>query len=289
MERQLIVTHHAPDLDAIASVWILKRFDFKKYADAKIAFVNPGNTLSIDEATELKIELHNVTHVDTGLGRFDHHQPDHGSKRTSATMLVYEYVVGLDPNLEKDDALSILVEYVTQIDHFEEIYWPDAGSYRYAFMIHELIRGIEFTDPHNDESQMQFGIKCLESAYATLTQQVKAREIIAEKGSEFFIGKKKCLALETRNDDTIKMAQKQGYEFVVRKDSKLGNIRIKVRPDSDINLRALYDAILEIDQTGTWYFHPSGKMLLNGSIKHNNQKASKLDIYTIIKIAKEVL
>jgi hypothetical protein len=27
-------------------------------------------------------------------------------------------------------------------------------------MIHELIRGHEFTDPHNDDSQMHFGFQC---------------------------------------------------------------------------------------------------------------------------------
>ena len=40
MERQLIVSHHAPDLDAIGSTWILKRFDAKKYASAKFHNIN---------------------------------------------------------------------------------------------------------------------------------------------------------------------------------------------------------------------------------------------------------
>ncbi|MBU0974324.1 hypothetical protein KKD03_01325 [Patescibacteria group bacterium] len=294
MERQLIITHHAPDIDAIGAVWILKRFDMNKYADAKLAFVNPGETISMDAANELGFQLYNTTHVDTGLGRFDHHQPDKGMQRLSATMLVHDYVVSKNLSLEKNEALDIIIEFITQIDHFEEIYWPDAGSYRYAFLIHELIRGIEFADPHNDESQMQFGLTCLDSAYAVLTQQVKAKEIIAEKGREFTIDRSdddknveiKCLALLTRNDDTLKIAQKQGFELVIRKDQKLGNIRIKVRPDSKIHLKPLYKAITAVDPKATWYYHPSGKMLLNGTKKHHNQIPSKLSVDEVINLTK---
>lgn len=289
MEKQLIVAHHAPDLDAIGSIWILKRFDARKYADAKLAFVNPGETISIDAAHELDFELHNVTHVDTGLGRFDHHQPDKGSERSSATMLVHQYVVSKNQDLEHDEALETISEFITEIDHFEEIYWPNAGSYRYSFMLHELIRGIEFSELHDDESQTHFGLRCLDSIYATLIQQIKAKEIIEEKGREFSIDNKKCLALETRNDDTLKVAQKQGYELVMRKDPKLGHVRIKVRPDSDIILKPLYDIIKVADPTATWFYHPGGKMLINNSKKHNNQEPSKLSIDEVIQFAKDSL
>ena len=289
MARQLIVTHHAPDLDAIGATWLLKRFEARKYADAKIAFVNPGETLSLSQATELGFELHNVTHVDTGLGRFDHHQPELGSKRLSAALLVHEHICSRNSGLEADQALQVMAEFITEIDQFEEIYWPDASNYRNNFMIHELIKGIELTQLHDDDSQMQFGMQCLDAAYASLTQQIKAREIIEEKGEEFMIGDKKCLGLETRNDDTLKVAQKQGFELVVRKDPKLGNIRIKVRPDSSIVLKPVYDAVKQADSTGTWFYHPSGRMLINGSRKHTSQIPSPLSLATIIQLIQESL
>jgi len=293
MPKQLIITHHAPDLDAITSTWLLKKFDSKKYADAKISFVNPGETISLDKARELGFELHNVVHVDTGLGRFDHHQPERGNKRVTATSLVHDYLVAQTPSLEDNDVLDILVEFVTQIDHFEEIYWPEAESYRYAFMIHDLIRGIEFTNPHDDDSQMQFGFQCLDSAYASLTQQVKAREIITQKGERFefkYQGKEiKALALSTRNDDTLKIAQKQGFELVVRKDDKKGHIRIKVRPDSKITLEKLHQVIIDKDPQATWFYHQSGKMLINGSRKHRNQTPSSLSLNQVVTLIKETL
>lgn len=289
MSKQLIVTHHAPDLDAIASTWVLKRFDSKKYADAKIAFVNPGETITIDKAHENGFELHDVTHVDTGLGRFDHHQPERGKTRVCATSLVYDYVCNRTNDLDNDQALQIISDFATEVDHFGEIYWHEAGNYKYTMMIHELIRGIEFTTPHDDHSQMQFGLQCLDAAYAALTQQVKAKEIIEEKGDEFSIGSLKCISLETRNDDTIKVAQKQGYDLVIKKDPKRGNIRIKLRPDTTIVLEKLYEAIKKADTVGYWFYHASGKMLINGSRKHTSQVPSPLTIDDVVELAKESL
>ncbi|MDQ3008581.1 MAG: hypothetical protein M3Q81_03220 [bacterium] len=288
MSRKLIVTHHAPDLDAIGAVWLLKRFDAQEYADAKVAFVNPGSTITLEEAEESGMQLHEVTHVDTGLGEFDHHQPDRGQQFICATSLVFEYISKKYPDIANDEVLKSIVTIVNEVDHFHEIFWPEASHLRYGFMIHELIRGMEFTDPHDDDSQLHFGFQCLDNAYASMTQQLKAIEIISEKGQEFSLKAGKCLALETRNDDTIKVAQKQGFMVVVRKDTESGHIRIKARPDAELDLKAAADRILEVDKIGTWYYHPSGKMLINGSIKHRNQKPSKLPLEQVVSILKEL-
>lgn len=288
MSRKLIVTHHAPDLDAIASVWLLKRFDAQHFSDAQVAFVNPGSTITLEEAEETGHQLHDVTHVDTGLGEFDHHQPERANDTICAATLVYEHCAEIHPELKDDKALQIIVKFVTEIDHFKEIYWHEANDTKYHFMINELIRGMEYFDPHNDDSQLHFGMTCLDSAYAVLTQRVKAEEIIEKKGQEFKIKAGKALALDTRNDDTLKMAQKMGYVLAVRKDSKLGNIRIKVRPDVNLDLKALYEKIIEIDQKGTWFYHASGKMLINGSVKHRNQTPSPLPLNEVIALIKEI-
>jgi hypothetical protein len=286
MNRRLIVTHHAPDLDAISAVWLLKRFDSQHFADAKVAFVNPGATITLEEAEEDGFQLHEVTHVDTGLGEFDHHQPDRGMQPISAASLVYEHVCKLHPDLASDKALKTVVEFVTDVDHFGEVYWPDASNTRYCFMIHDLIRGMESQDPHDDDSQLHFGLQCLDNAYANLTQQLKAIEILDADVTTFEIKAGKVLALETRNDETIKLAQKRGFILVIRKDPKEGNIRIKARPDADLNLTALAEAIQQVDHKGTWYNHPSGKMLINGSRKHRNQTASPLSLSEIIELVK---
>jgi hypothetical protein len=286
--RKLLATHKAPDLDAIGAVWMLKRFDAQHYATAKVAFVNQGETITLEEAEKYGSQLHEVTHVDTGLGTFDHHQPERGHQYICATSLTYDHVCSLHPELKNDQALKIIVEFVTEIDHFGEVYWPEADHNRYSFMIHELIRGIEFFDPHNDEQQLHFGLQCLDAAYAAMMQKVKADEELALKGMEFSIPAGPCIAIETSNDDTVKMAQKRGCVLVVRKDPKLGHVRVKVRPDSNLELKPLHLAIQKIDKVGTWYYHPSGKMLLNGSRKARNQVASPLPLAEVVALIKEI-
>ena len=287
MKRKLIVTHHAPDLDAIGSVWLLRKFSAQQYGNAKVAFVNPGSRIDDYAVEQLGIEFHDVTHVDTGLGEFDHHQPERASTAICAASLVHEHLLQIHPELEDDQALHIITTFITEIDHFGEIFWEDAGSYRYSFMIHELIRGSQFTDLHDDESQLNFGMQCLDFAYATLTQQIRANEIINEKGIPFTLQGERCLAIETRNDDTIKSAQKQGYSLVVKKDPKLGTIRIKARPDSEFDLTEVYQRIIQKDTVGNWFLHGSKKMLLNGSIKNQNQQPSPLTIDEVVTLLKE--
>lgn len=287
-DRKVIVTHHAPDLDAITSTWLLKRFDAQHFADAKVMFVNPGNKLDGDELTQLGYSSEDLTYVDTGFGEFDHHQPERAVQRICAATLVYDHVSHVHPELEDDEALKTIVEYANEIDHFEEIFWPNSDANRNLFLIQELIRGHEFTDPHNDDSQLHFGFQCLDNAYATLTQHHKALEIVKEKGEIFKLANGTGMALKTRNDDTIKLAQRQGHALVIRKDPKIGHIRIKVRPDSDIILQELYDKIMQVDQEGTWFYHGSGKMLLNSSKKDQSHKPSPLSLNEVVLMIKEI-
>ncbi len=286
MEKRLIVTHHAPDLDAIGSVWVLKQFDSQHYADSQESFVDPGSQINPSEAERLGFQMHQVTHVDTGLGQFDHHQPERGRERICATSLTYDYACRLHPELKNDEALKYIVEFVTQIDHFEEIYWDDSGSPKYCFMIHELIGGFESLGLHDDDSQLQFGIHCFESAYAALKETFQARDSISA-GTEFTLKVGKALGIESKNDQVIKFAQKSGYMVVVRKDPTGGEVRIKARPDADLDLKVVHEKILKLDPAGTWYYHPSGKMLLNGSKKHRNQRPTSLSLKQVIELLKE--
>lgn len=287
--RKLIVTHHAPDLDAIASVWLLKRFDSQKYANAKVAFVNPGDTISLEEAEkEFNCQLHEVTHVDTGLGEFDHHQMERASREICAATLVFDYLKQVRPEIANDLALTEMIKIIVDVDHFGEVYWPEAKENRFVFTLHELIHGHESIEPHDDDSQLHFGMKALDCAYAEMTNRLKAEEIISNKGIEFSIKEGKCLGLETQNDESIKLAQVKGYILAVRKDSEFGHLRIKVRPDAQLNLEKLYRAIVEIDPKATWFYHASGKMLLNGSIKHRSQIASSLSLKSVIRLIEKL-
>lgn len=283
--RKLIVTHHAPDLDAITSVWLLKRFDATRHATAKVAFVNPGDTIDLETAEkDFDCQLHEITHVDTGLGEFDHHQPEKASRDICAATLVFDYLQQFRPEIVDDLALVEIVKIVLEVDHFGEVFWPEAKTTRFVFSLHQLIHGHESIDPHDDDSQLHFGMRALDCAYAEMTNRLKAEEILQSKGIDFDIQAGTCLAVETQNDETIKLAQLKGYVLAVRKDSEYGHIRVKVRPDADLTLEKLHRAIIQLDPKATWFYHASGKMLLNGSIKHRNQTASALSLNQVIQL-----
>jgi hypothetical protein len=287
MTKLLIVTHHAPDIDAIGATWILKRFDAQHYADAKVAFVDPGHTIDPEEAERLGFQLPEVTHVDTGLGEFDHHQPDRGLLHISATSLVYDHVSKIHPELATDEALKELVSFIVGDDHFDEVNWPEPDSLRYCFMLPELLHGFESLELHDDDSQLHFGMQALDCAYAALKETIQAKNTIGE-GQVFELPIGKCLGIETKNDRVVKYAQRIGFALVIRKDPTGGEVRIKARPDTKIDLKALSEKILEKDKVGSWYYHPSGKMLLNGSKKQHNQKPSPLTLQQVIEFTQEI-
>lgn len=285
---QLIVTHKSPDLDAIGSVWLLKRFDAQHFADAKVQFVPAGQSISEDQLDQLGIDAANVTHVDTGLGPFDHHQPERGHEFICAASLVYnDHLCHVHPELQDDKALQAVVAFITEIDHFQEIFWPDADHDRYSFMLPELIHGLESQQYHNDDSQLHYGMTSLDAAYAKLKSKYAALESIAQNGQPFSLAIGECLAIETHNDDTIKLAQRMGKMLVVKRDLGTGHIRIKARPDAQIDLKKLADAIIPKDPHANWYYHPSGKMLLNNSSK-TTQKPSQLSLETVVAMIKEI-
>lgn len=285
---KLLVTHYAPDLDAITSVWCLKRFDAENFSDAKVTFVNPGEKIDPRVAADLGFSFEDVVHTDTGLGDFDHHQADRGLKRICATSLVYDYVCALHPEYGEDKALAYLSEYATQIDHFEEIFWEKPDDLRYQFLLQNLIDGVRLVGIYDDEAMVHFGMTCLDGAYAALREQVHAQEDIDAKGRLFETKWGRCLAIESGNDETIKLAQKQGYVVVVRKDPNRGNLRIKAVPKKGIDLTPAYEKILAKDSVGTWYLHPAKTMLLNGSSKSRDHKASPLSLNEVIDILKSL-
>ncbi|MFN4213065.1 MAG: chromate resistance protein ChrB domain-containing protein, partial [Microgenomates group bacterium] len=126
-----IVTHLSADLDSITSCWLIKRF-LPGWKKAKIILVPAGSTLNNKPADDNP----EVIHVDTGLGRFDHHQTD---EFTCATKKVFEYLQE-KKYLKKNQIkpLERIVEFVNLIDHFQEVYFPQAENDRYDFSLHQI-------------------------------------------------------------------------------------------------------------------------------------------------------
>lgn len=284
MSSILIVTHISPDLDAVSSVWILKRFDQHHFGEADVAFVPAGQTLSSERISQMGLEDYNVVHVDTGKGEFDHHTDELAMKPICAASLVYDYVVKLRPELSEDKALKRMVDHFISIDHFGEIEWPEPNHDRYIFQLSELLSGLK-TIGFQDLDVVTFGMDALDATYANFKERVAAEEEMSS-GTEFMSRWGKAFGIVSNNDEILKFAQKEGYQVVVRKDPDEGNVRIKAVPGKNIDLSPIYEKIIARDSEATWYLHPSNTMLLNGS-KKAHQVASGLSLEEIITLLKE--
>ena len=127
-----IITHFSPDLDALTACWLITKY-LPDWKTADIKFVPAGSTfanLPPDDNPEL-------IHVDTGFGRFDHHQSD---SYTSASQLVFDNLLKNKFVSGKDqEPLTRLVNLVTEFDNFQEYFYPEPHADRYNFLLHETI------------------------------------------------------------------------------------------------------------------------------------------------------
>lgn len=305
---KIIVTHKAPDLDAISSSWIIKKF-LPGWEDARLEFVYAGEKLEgnytkTGGAIE-EIDGEEVIHVDTGLTPLDHHQTQ--DMNVCAASLALDFVFEHNPDLlhheVKPEALRRLVDLIVDTDHFQDVYYPDSDSYRYDLTIESIIDGFKMEYPQDDMACAQFGMECLDKLLLVFESRVATERDLKEHAISFDTKYGKGMAIESVFDEVLKLAQIQGYAVVVRKDPNEGFIRIKSRPaprekyfatDSElkearIDLTPVYEEIKKQDKTGTWFLHVSKKMLLNGSSKNPSSVASPLSLEQIIEILKKTL
>jgi len=271
---KLIVTHVNPDPDAISSVWLLRSFD-NEWNEAGVAFVSAGTTLDGKDPDSDP----SITHVDTGFGRFDHHQT---SERTCAAKIVFQYLADKYDYIADDEALARLVEVIVDDDHFEECCWSDCMADRYSFMFGEILDGLKRTNVLTDQGLIDLGSTCLDGIYNSLKLKIGAEKEL-EEGIEFDTKWGKAIGVETKNDEVLTVGLKKGFNIVVRKDPD-GMVRIKARPKSEVDLTEAYEKIKEKESDATWFLHASKKMLLNGSYKNPGHVKSKLSLREVINL-----
>ncbi len=274
-----IVTHIFPDLDAITSAWLLKRF-LPEWEDAEIAFTpqqQNWNTIVPDSDP-------NVLYCDTGYGKFDHHQI---KERTCASKRVFEYLSMMKHISSKDkDPLARIIDYVTDIDNFGEVHYTDPTSDKYEFCLHQLITGLK-KKGMSDIVLVQTVFLLLDGVLQLFVYKIKAETEIT-KGFVFYSKYGKSLAMKTSNDEAMRLAQKKGFCLVVMKDPQKEFARIKTLPNPELDLTPVYDKIKKVDTKGYWFLHIMKNMLLNGSSRTPDAVPTPLTLQKLIEIIKEV-
>lgn len=272
-----IVTHIGPDLDAATSVWLIKRY-LAGWENAEYAFVPAGKTLE-DKKPDEDSE---IIHVDTGLGKFDHHQL---SDRTSASAIVFEHIKKNGTIAGYDlAALERLVAFVTVIDNFGEVHFPDPTADMYDFTLYQFSEGVR-PKLGSDAEMLNFFHLSLDGILQVLKNKVRAEAEI-KNGAIFHTSWGKAIVMDSKNEEAMKLALKLGYTLVARRDPLRGTIRIKTLPDPKYDLTKLHDILTNLDPGATWFLHGSKNMLLNGSSKNPESVPSKVPLTQLIEIIK---
>lgn len=300
---KIIVTHASPDLDAITSVWLIKKF-LPGWQGAGIKFVSAGSRfIPLDKNNKDVIETmgtDEIIHVDTGLGMLDHHQVNNSD--ICASSLTWDFlkneIAKSNPQFIKEDkwrhkneALTRITTVVTKIDNFKEVYWPDPLADYFELSLLSIIDGLKFEKQGQDIYFIDFISNCLDAILHNFENRIWAEQEIKDKGKEFITKYGKALGIETINDSVIKLAQKMGYVIVVRKDPRKGYVRIKALPKKDkldIDLTLAFEKLSKIDPDATWFLHVSKKMLLNGTPKNPKMKPTKLPLDDIMETLKTI-
>jgi len=280
VSKKIIVTHIFPDLDAITAVWLLKRFE-AEFEEAEVKFVAAGMTYQ-GKAADSDPE---VVHLDTGLGRFDHHHLD---ERTCAAELVFNYLKQKkNITLKYQSAGQRLIEIVKQIDHFEDFFWPEPADDRYDFGLHKLLDHLKLSGKLDDNQLVAEGMKLLDAVLFGLRQKIKAEKEIKE-GKEFKTIWGRSLAVESQGGRVDKLGLQMGYQLVIRKEPDTGFVMIKCQPKKELDLTKADEALRKADAKADWFFHQSRHIILNGSRHNPKVKPSSLGLSELIEILKNI-
>ena len=300
---RIIVTHSAPDLDAVTSVWLIKRF-LQGWNGAEVKFVPAGSKLANSKLQMAdsgkgdpieKIGENEVIHVDTGLGPLDHHQTF--SDKVSAATLTWDYVREHGQMFEnestsdkvqmREQALSRMMNVVVADDHFKQVFYPEPNADHYEFMLSDMLDGLKIQKPGQDQACLDFALSALDAILHNFENKIWAENEIEENGKKFESRWGRGIGFETINDDVIKISQKMGYTIVVRKDPRKGYVRIKATPAESVDLTPVYEQLKKMDPEATWFLHVGKRMLLNGTPKNPKMIPTKLKLDAIIEVLKK--
>lgn len=161
MNFHTLLTHESPDLDAILSVLLMRKFGEEKYpgvSTAKLAFASANSLPEGKTADELETE--GILCLDIGGGRFDTHpnaqsKNEHKQDRSAADLVAEDLKVIYDENW------APLVEYARLQDTTgHSLYSKD--FVHHLVSIHTILLGLDLLYKGDSEGKLLNGIKLVE-------------------------------------------------------------------------------------------------------------------------------
>lgn len=262
-EPPTIVGHLAPDLDCLAAIWLLLRFG--GMAEARLEFVPAGATWE-GRPTDADPR---VVHVDTGGGRYDHHQRK--AQNLCAAELVRRAVAARDVAIER------MVRQVGLIDSARAP--ADALGF---FNINALIAGYNQLYPAGPQQVAQAMLPNLDAWYAHEARQLRLEQAFAQR-LEFATPWGLGIAMDSADGGSSRLAYGQGAVLYAYRDAQ-GWMGIAAQARSSVDLTPVYHALLALDQGADWYLHPSCRLLLCGSPKAPARTPSRLSLPELVQV-----
>ncbi len=263
---EIIVGHLAPDLDCLTAIWILVRFG--NVHNAKLVFVPAGTTLHDAPPDSDPC----IIHVDTGGGRFDHH--DRSDLSLSASELVRRFVVPDDAPLKR------LVDRVTQLDNVTV-----PSEQRSAFFnINDLINGYNALFPNYPHHVAQAMMPNLDAWYEHEVRQLRLERAFAQR-LEFDTRWGLGIAMQSDDGGSSRLAYSRGAVLYAYRDGR-GYMGIAAQSRSDVDLEPIYFDLQRVDSSADWFLHPNRRLLLCGTPKAPPRQRSRLSLEELVNVIK---
>lgn len=262
----IIVGHLAPDLDCLAAIWIFVRFGLARRA--RLMFVPAGRTLNDCPPDDDP----RIVHVDTGGGRFDHHQTPDPS--LSAAELVRRALVPDDPVLQR------LVNQVTRLDHAD----APRGAHPIFFNINDLIAGYNALYPTRPHHVAHAMMPNLDAWYEHESRQSRLEQAFTQR-LEFHTRWGLGIAMESDEGASSRLAYSHGAVLYAYRDGR-GYMGIAAQRQSQVDLEPVYIDLKRVDGNADWYLHPSRRLLLCGTSKSPPRRPSHLSLEELVDIIK---
>jgi hypothetical protein len=258
-----IVGHLAPDLDCLTAIWILIRFG--NVANANLEFVPAGKTWQ-DRPVDSDPR---VVHVDTGGGRYDHHQRN--ARGLCAAELVRRSIAASDLALER------MVRQVCQLDNAT----APAGEQGF-FNITSLIAGYNLLFPTRPHHVAQAMLPNLDAWLEHEARQIRLEQAFARR-LEFETPWGLGIAMESDDGGSSKLAYRSGAVLYAYRDGH-GWMGVAAQSRSNVDLSTVYQDLRTVDADADWYLHPNRRLLLCGSAKAPPRVPSRLTLHELVSV-----
>lgn len=261
----IIVGHLAPDLDCLIAIWILIRKGGA--TDAELLFVAAGSTL----ANRPPDDDPRIVHVDTGGGRYDHHQV--ADQYLCAAELVRREIA------PDDRALMRMVDQVNRLDNARA-----TGRDTMFFNINDLIAGYNALFPNRPHHVAQAMLANFDAWYEHEQRLLRLESAFARR-LEFPTRWGLGIAMQSDDGGSSRLAYERGAVLYAYRDGR-GHMGIAAQSRSPVDLEPIYVDLQQRDPHADWYLHPNRRLLLCGTPKAPPRNPSQLSLEELVEVLK---